>query len=143
MQAIEINTRTDNTGHLRINVPIKKRNKGNRDIHGRKNHTIRQGKNWKTGDLFSPRVWSGIPYHSKQIILAHNLLVEKAWDFEINGGEFKINNKVYGGESESIFELLESIAFNDGLDRHDLMAWFKYPKPFSGQIICWNKETNY
>lgn len=117
-----------------------------------KNHTIRAGNRWKVGDKFSPRVWgddinpksgkSGA-YQSKQIIIAPDIEVKKVWEFFINGGEFKIDDNIYGGESESIFELLELIALNDGLNRHDLMAWFKYPKPFSGQIICWNENVNY
>lgn len=117
-----------------------------------KYHTIRKGQRFKEGDIFSPRIWgtdinpkSGRtgPYHSKQIIIAPDTLITKTYDFEINGGEFKINDRVYGGETESIFELLELIAMNDGLDRHDLMGWFKYPKPFKGQIICWNKNIKY
>ncbi len=115
-------------------------------------HTIRKGNRWKVGDKFSPRIWgtdinpksgrSGA-YHSKQIILSPDVEIKKTWDFKINGGEFMINDKIYGGESEAPFELLELIAENDGLDRHDLMAWFKYPKPFYGQIICWDESINY
>jgi hypothetical protein len=30
-------------------------------------HTIRAGNRWKPGDVFSPRVWSGRPYASKQL----------------------------------------------------------------------------
>ncbi len=117
-----------------------------------KNHTIRSGNRWKAGDYFSPRVWgnninpkngrSG-PYHSNQITFAPDTLIVKTWDFEICGGEFKINDKVYNGESEAIFEKLEEVAKNDGLDRHDLLEWFKYPKPFKGQIICWNESVSY
>lgn len=35
-----------------------------------KHHTIRAGKRWKTGDKASLRVWSGLPYRSKQIAIA-------------------------------------------------------------------------
>lgn len=40
---------------------------------------------------------------------------------------------------EKVFEIAE----NDGLTSDDLLAWFKYPKPFSGQIICWNHNIKY
>lgn len=108
-----------------------------------KHHTIRAGNRFKVGDYFSPRVWSGKPYNSKQIIIAPDIEVKKVWDFEISGGEFKINDKVYGSEDESCFELLERIAYHDGLNRHDLLEWLKYPNPFKGQIICWNENINY
>ena len=37
--------------------------------HPPKCHTIRAGHRFKPGDWFSPRVWSGKPYNSKQIII--------------------------------------------------------------------------
>src|SRR5687768_9033097 len=30
-------------------------------------HTIRSGHRWKVNEVFSPRIWSGPPYRSKQI----------------------------------------------------------------------------
>src|SRR5688572_32570939 len=33
----------------------------------KKSHTIRSGFRWKENDLFSPRIWSGPAYRSKQI----------------------------------------------------------------------------
>ncbi len=39
--------------------------------------------------------------------------------------------------------MLGGIAKNDGLDIDEFMAWFKYPKPFEGQIICWNENIGY
>lgn len=122
-----------------------------------KNHTIRAGNRFKAGDKFSPRVWgtdinpkSGRcgPYHSKQIILAPDMEVKKVWDF-----------KIYGEKSETPFQItvdgfvvndtslshyiIEEVAKNDGLTMDELMSWFKYPKPFTGQIICWNETVNY
>lgn len=132
--------------HLPYNLvsEIKKKVEAtNRGKIGSKFHTIREGQRFKAGDMFSPRIWSGKPYYSKQIIIAPDTLIEKTWNFKISGGEFKINDKIYGGESEFIYELLEEIAKNDGLNRHDLLEWFKYPKYFTGQIICWNKNINY
>lgn len=47
-----------------------------------KHHTIRAGHRWKVGDKFSPRIWSGKPYRSKQITIAANIEVKQTWDFE-------------------------------------------------------------
>jgi hypothetical protein len=109
-----------------------------------KHHTIRAGHRWKPGDKFSPRVWSGTPYQSKQIIIAPDIEVKKVWDFEISGSDFRINERVFGSGSEGDFETLEKIALNDGLTRYDLLDWFKYPKPTGAmQIICWSEYVNY
>jgi len=108
-----------------------------------KHHTIRGGNRFKAGKYFSPRVWSDKPYRSKQIIIAPDIEVKKVWDFEISGADFRVEENFYGGESENSFWILEQIASNDGLSRIDLLDWFQYPKPFSGQIICWNESINY
>jgi len=105
-----------------------------------KHHTIRSGNRWKVGDKFSPRVWSGKPYKSKQIIIAPDIEVKKVWEFNKyeSSKYFFINNRKLTFDS-----LVEKLAENDGLESHDLLSWFKYPKPFSGQIICWNENINY
>ncbi len=119
---------------------------------GIKNHTIREGNRFKAGEYFSPRIRgndinpkskrSG-PYQSKQIIIGPDTLIEKVWDFEIRNDRgtgcmgFFINDLPISPDQ------LEDVAKNDGLERHDLQQWFKYPKPFKGQIICWNKEIHY
>lgn len=106
-----------------------------------KHHTIRAGHRWKAGDYFSPRVWSGKPYNSPMITIAPDTLITKTWDFEV----YKIKNRIgcilINGEYPKCF--LTDLAKNDGLTFDDLEAWFKYPKPFSGQIICWNESVNY
>lgn len=53
-----------------------------------KSHTIRAGRRWKKGDLFSPRVWSGKPYASKQIAFAPPILIKKVWDIDIELGRY-------------------------------------------------------
>jgi hypothetical protein len=106
-----------------------------------KNHTIRAGKRWKVGDKFSPRVWSGKPYNSKQIIIAPDIEIKKVWDFEIKDGLFFIGEDLYAYNSS--VELLDKLAENDGLNQIDLLNWFKYPKEFSGQIISWNDKIEY
>lgn len=40
-------------------------------------------------------------------------------------------------------EIMKTLAKNDGLTLAELLQWFKYPKPFEGQIICWNDKVNY
>lgn len=108
-----------------------------------KHHTIGAGHRWKVGDKFSPRVWSGRPYNSKQLVLSDDIEIKKVWDFASGGFGFSLDGRVYDGELESHYELLEQVAINDGLDRYDLMQWFKHPKTFRGQIICWNDSINY
>lgn len=109
-----------------------------------KNHTIRAGNRFKAGDYFSPRVWSGKPYNSKQIIIAHDIEIENIMDIEIVGstsngkhlglGAIYINGKMF-------FDWHE-LAKNDGLSLDDMESWFT-DLPFKGQIICWNKNINY
>ena len=106
-----------------------------------KYHTIRGGKRWKVGDKFSPRVWSGNPYNSKQIIIAPDIEIKKVWDFEISdyGNNILLNGKDIYFDGNTI----NDIGYNDGLNHEDLLDWFQYPKPFKGQIICWNENVNY
>ncbi len=106
-----------------------------------KHTTIRAGKRWKAGDYFSPRVWSGKPYNTKQIIIAPDIQIKKVWDFKIEDGCFFIDNELYAYSSST--ELLNKLSDNDGLSQIDLLDWFKYPKNFEGQIICWNEIVNY
>lgn len=118
-----------------------------------KSHTIRAGHRFKSGDLFSPRVWSGKPYNSKQIIIAPDIQVKKVWDFEL----------VYDEDVEQIDIRLNDVwmchiaadaaneyAKNDGLSLSDFDDWFtrspsfkKNGYRFDGQIICWNENINY
>jgi hypothetical protein len=102
-----------------------------------KYHTIRSGSRWKVGDKFSPRVWSGKPYQSKQVIIAPDIEIKKIWKFEIKGNGFYINDWPISPDK------LCDVAENDGLDYFDFQRWFQYPKPFSGQIICWDESIEY
>ena len=97
-----------------------------------KHHTIRAGHRWKVGDKFSPRVWSGKPYSSKQIIIAPDIEVKKVWDFNIR----ESNNLL-----QFEFQNIHNVATNDGLELVDFLQWFN--KPFDGQIICWNENIEY
>lgn len=119
--------------------------------YGYKWHTIRQGKHFKEGDYFSPRVWTGTPYRSKQIIIAPDIKVEKTFDFRIEIDQdylcvFIDDYPFYEENSRMVTqtEALETLAKNDGLSVEDFKKWFKWGKaPFDGQIKCWNKEIEY
>lgn len=112
--------------------------------------TIRAGKRFKTGEKFSPRVWSNKPYNSKQITFFDDILIVKTWDFKIevdedylcvliDGHAFYEKNKRFETQPEA----LETMAANDGLALQDFKDWFKWGQPFDGQIICWNQNINY
>jgi hypothetical protein len=108
-----------------------------------KHHTIRAGHRWKVGDKFSPRVWSGKPYQSKQIIIAPDIEVKKVWDFESKGGWIYLKSKDgnWAGVGQNKFT---EIAKNDGLSYDDFKKWIKYPKDTGNmQIICWNENIEY
>lgn len=110
-------------------------------MFGPKLHTIRAGHRWKAGDKFSPRVWSGKPYHSKQIIIAPDMEVKKVWEFEIiDGSPYLFGVKV---PQTDAFRFVGKLAANDGLSFEDFLAWFKYQQPFQGQVICWDENVNY
>lgn len=124
-----------------------------------KHHTIREGKRFKVGEKFSPRVWgsdinpktgrSGA-YQSKQIKIAVDIEIVKIYDFEfipalwIDESTIKINGKKINAGTA------EKLAMNDGLTVTDLINWFgnglmvsSKLKPFVGQIICWNENIEY
>lgn len=101
-----------------------------------KHHTIRGGNRFKVGDKFSPRVWSGKPYRSKQIVIAPDIEVVKVWGFEISKEHYHINGFALN------LEALKVVAANDGLEVDDLENWFaKQTGKF--QIICWSNTINY
>lgn len=112
-----------------------------------KHHTIRAGQRWKVGDKFSPRVWSGKPYQSKQIIIAPDIEVKKVWDVRIDLADqyesiFLIDDN---GDEKDVDSSI--IAKNDGLTEQDFYDWFDTPKNrkevFAGQVICWTDSIEY
>lgn len=110
--------------------------------YGCKFHTIRAGNRWKVGDKFSPRVWSGKPYHTKQIIIAPDIEVKKVWDFEMDiNGIYSIDGKYTSEQNDA------DLATNDGLSEPDMHFWFmpnyNKPKEFKGQVICWDENIEY
>ncbi|OQA11749.1 MAG: hypothetical protein BWY67_00736 [Bacteroidetes bacterium ADurb.Bin397] len=120
----------------------------NDSIQGMKHHTIRAGNRFKVGDIFSPRVWSGKPYQSKQIIIAPDIEVKKVWDIKIVDLDgvhcIRLNNEPFG-QFHPLAEGTQKIAKNDGLTAIELIQWFSSPSPTGKkfQIICWNENINY
>ncbi len=112
-----------------------------------KHHTIRLGNRWKIGDKFSPRIWSGKPYQSKQLILSDDISIKYTCDIEICPYTISGNKKPAGVSaiiiSGKLFYDWNILAFNDGLTQDDLCAWFKPGLPFKGQIICWDSNIKY
>lgn len=110
-------------------------------------HTIRAGNRWKEGDVYSPRIWSGKPYNSKQVEFAPPVRIEKIWEFGIDERDYSLRDG--SGIIRPLgFDLLTEIAMNDGLERDDFEHWFAgHPKRgetmFTGQILCHNPEINY
>lgn len=103
-------------------------------------HTIRNGNRFKKGDFFSPRVWSGKPYNSKQIIIAPDLEIKNVFDIEIyETNEVFINGNFFCSFGSENWILLSK---NDGLSSLDMKNWFN-KLPFKGQIICWSDSVRY
>ena len=108
-----------------------------------KHHTIRAGNRWKAGEYFSPRVWSGKPYHSPQIIIAIDIKIENVWSIEIiRDAKDTAPRFCIDGKSLTIDEEIK-LAINDGLGLEDLRHWFNKVGTTQGQIICWNKNIQY
>lgn len=109
-----------------------------------KHHTIRAGNRWKVGDKFSPRVWSGKPYASKQIIIAPDIEIKKVWDVRISfvGSYIYVEKPI--SKNAGLLIPAGDVALNDGLSYHDFFSWFGIKKKlFEGQIICWSNDIDY
>jgi hypothetical protein len=109
------------------------------ELHEPKHHTIRKGNRFKSGDIFSPRIWSESPYHSPQIKIGPDTLIAKTWNIRINLQADLIT--INGIVAKNTAEMVGKLSGNDGLTVEEFREWFK--KPFDGQIICWNPEIEY
>lgn len=109
------------------------------DTYTPKYHTIREGRRFKKGDLFSPRVWLEKPYRSKQVTFAPDIEVKKTWDIEIRFERMWQSILIEGELVTS--QVQRELATNDGLTVPDLVGWFN--KPMIGQIICHGESINY
>lgn len=108
-----------------------------------KRHTVRGGSRFKAGDYFSPRIWSGKPYNSKQITIAPDIKIERVFDFKMEGYHIWINKELYC--QYRLSDKIVKLAANDGLSLQEFWDWFpcKPGKIFEGQIICWAKGIEY
>lgn len=119
------------------------------DTNTPKIHTIRSGHRWKEGEQFSPRVWSGRPYFSKQIVFAPPLTIKKTEDigtinYATDAKEKDLRFWRWSGQfspsgaalKRTLFQKdTEAIAANDGLAYEDFVVWFSKSSKFEGQII--------
>ena len=102
---------------------------------GRKYHTIRPVRKipLRIGQHLSLRVWTGLPYRSKQRAF-HISSVKKVEEITITGSAIVIGNKSLVGEQQDIF------AWHDGFtDARALRQWFTdtHGLPFFGILIYW------
>ena len=110
-----------------------------------KGHTIRPGSRWKKGEQFSPRVWAGAPYRSKQVAFLPALTVVDVFDIKISYTAQDsivvwMDNKLIFMQPRSRYTLKYfDIARKDGLEVDNWMAWF--PNEFTGQLICWDAHA--
>lgn len=105
-----------------------------------KHHTIRHGQRFKVGEFFSPCIWSGKPYFSKQITICSPVRIEQIYNIEYDGTVFYIEGILC--QYPTFIRLFS----NDGfLPQLNPVKAFKdwFTAPFKGQIICWNKDINY
>lgn len=103
-------------------------------------HTIRAGLRFKAGDKFSPRIWQNVPYKSKQLQFAPDMVVKKTWGFEMKCGAAKgalVQECFINGKRANASQ----IAKNDGLELVDFLSWFN--RPFTGQVISWTEHIEY
>lgn len=115
----------------------------NADVTDIKSHTIRASNRFVAGDYARPVVWYGKPYRSKQLQFLPNILIPKTYEIELTFVCY-INSVLIS------YDQLCDVAGNDGLTVEDFKKWFQFPnlwfkyaKPFDGQIICWNENIKY
>lgn len=106
----------------------------------KKVHTIRAGNRWKVREYFSPRIWTGQPYKSKQLQFAPPIQIKKIWTFRVDDNGIWLDDMLWQSP-------YDAIARNDGLDNQDFIDWLIKPysdkNPFEGQVICWDGKIYY
>lgn len=108
----------------------------NYSIEGTKIHTIRDGFHFKSGDYFSPRIWTGKPYNSVQIVFHEDLQIMSTQTFAVNDNkDWIVDGKILS--TKACFK----IAAADGLNYIDMRSWFK--NPMIGQVIAWGNNCIY
>jgi len=107
-----------------------------------KYHSIRAGNRWRVGETFSARVWSDLPYRSKQVEFAQ-IEIKQVIPVMITGSSRMDMEVLQLTDKPNEFLMLSAgdVAMNDGLDHDDFAAWFsvhhKKKRIFMGQIISW------
>src|SRR5699024_6781665 len=119
---IRLNEKKIKEGKLTREIVKDFYNSLNKDVCDKKGHTIRAGHRWNIGDEFSPRVWSGKPYRSPQIIFAPDVEVKKSWEFDIHDRLTRINRESHFPYFNG--SVIKRLANNDGLSIDDFLAWF-------------------
>lgn len=101
-------------------------------------HTIRGASRFVPGEMVSPRVWTGRPYFSPQIILWDPVEIKQKFSFQIIRGKVYIGGVFYCDPYD--VDKLYPLAINDGLNMADFLNWFKYPTDiFDKAIYSWSK----
>ena len=109
-------------------------------------HTIRGGERFNVGDWFSPRIWTGKPYSSKQLEIAPLIQVKQVFPINVLVQNFgKLGLQAVISINGKDFTNIDLLARNDGLSQQDFLSWFESKKgeTFCGQIICWSDEVSY
>ena len=99
-------------------------------------HTIRAGNRFKSGELFSPRIWFGKPYNSPQLIFWEDAKIKQVYEIDVDENQIiAINGQYIDGRN------YDTLAVNDGfkssLDLRDWLVNYEKPKAFKGSVICW------
>lgn len=123
-----------------------------------KKHTIREGFKRKKGEVMSPRVWSGKPYYSKQIILGADITLHHVYNFSIAKEKNIYTVQIVGEYNSMMFKVrinldelrvrhgfsteektasrdyktgdlfFDKMTANDGLNTIDFINWFFLPR---------------
>jgi hypothetical protein len=105
------------------------------DQDNRKTHTVRAGNRWKAGDCFSPRVWSGRPYTSPQIIIGPDIKIPRITKIIITKeGVVYLGEQIVCNLNNKQHLSTLGIARRDGLSEEDFIAWF-FGEALEGQVV--------
>lgn len=112
-------------------------------LAGEKIHTIRAGAYWEKVAAevaagraqISIRQWTGKPYQSKQEIIK---VIDREDGVGVQSFEFRPGHPccypILNGRNICPDTLCD-VSENDGLSKSDFLAWFNYPKAFTGNIL--------
>lgn len=120
--------------------PLKYTDQENIHQHKPKVHTIRAGNRWKVDEWFSPRIWTGKPYASKQLQFGPPIQIKKIFKIKVDDSGLWVDDYLWQSP-------YDRIAINDGLNNRDFIDWIIKPysdkKSLIGQAICWDESIEY